>query len=207
MSSSPGTPVRAAHLQPGRRRRHDDAEGGCHPITGSDDRGRQHQRRCYQDDGRSGSLPCHASSLRTACRTQSRAAKLHPSPASSASTSCQATRSILRLDGASGFPRPARRAAGFQLFRVRQGLEPNDYKPMASIGAGVQPRSPPRRRYAVRGCQMRPGFASRSPRSRTPMRSTSVSKPADLLRVRRSGDWTHRGPNQPLVALRTRAPT
>jgi phage-related protein len=37
-----------------------------------------------------------------------------------------------------GFPGPARRAAGFQLFRVQQGLEPNDWKPMASIGAGVQ---------------------------------------------------------------------
>jgi phage-related protein len=37
-----------------------------------------------------------------------------------------------------GFPRPARRVAGFQLLRVQQGLEPNDWKPMASIGAGVQ---------------------------------------------------------------------
>mgnify|MGYP003485205739 FL=1 len=37
-----------------------------------------------------------------------------------------------------GFPRPTRRVAGFQLFRVQQGLEPNDWKPMASIGAGVQ---------------------------------------------------------------------
>ena len=37
-----------------------------------------------------------------------------------------------------GFPRSARRVAGFQLFRVQQGLEPNDWKPMASIGAGVQ---------------------------------------------------------------------
>jgi len=36
------------------------------------------------------------------------------------------------------FPQAARRAAGFQLFRVQQGLEPNDWKPMASIGAGVQ---------------------------------------------------------------------
>jgi phage-related protein len=36
------------------------------------------------------------------------------------------------------FPEPARRTAGFQLFRVHQGLEPNDSKPMASIGAGVQ---------------------------------------------------------------------
>ena len=37
-----------------------------------------------------------------------------------------------------GFPEPARRTAGFQLFRVQQGLDPNDWKPMASIGAGVQ---------------------------------------------------------------------
>ena len=37
-----------------------------------------------------------------------------------------------------GFPRPARRIAGFQLLRVQQGLEPNDWKPMASIGTGVQ---------------------------------------------------------------------
>ena len=36
------------------------------------------------------------------------------------------------------FPPPARRVAGFQLLRVQQGLEPNDWKPMASIGAGVQ---------------------------------------------------------------------
>ena len=36
------------------------------------------------------------------------------------------------------FPKPARRVAGFQLLRVQQGLEPNDWKPMASIGVGVQ---------------------------------------------------------------------
>jgi phage-related protein len=36
------------------------------------------------------------------------------------------------------FPRSARRVAGFQLFRVQQGLEPNDWKPMATVGAGVQ---------------------------------------------------------------------
>jgi phage-related protein len=28
--------------------------------------------------------------------------------------------------------------AGFQLLRVQQGLEANDWKPMASIGTGVQ---------------------------------------------------------------------
>jgi phage-related protein len=36
------------------------------------------------------------------------------------------------------FPKPARRIAGFQLLRVQQGLEPNDWKPMASVGVGVQ---------------------------------------------------------------------
>lgn len=36
------------------------------------------------------------------------------------------------------FPTDARRIAGFQLRRVQQGLEPNDWKPMPSIGAGVQ---------------------------------------------------------------------
>jgi len=36
------------------------------------------------------------------------------------------------------FPRLARRLAGFQLFRVQQGLAPNDWKAMASVGAGVQ---------------------------------------------------------------------
>ena len=35
-------------------------------------------------------------------------------------------------------PQAARRVAGFQLFRVQQGLEPTDWKPMVSIGAGVQ---------------------------------------------------------------------
>ncbi len=36
------------------------------------------------------------------------------------------------------FPPTARRIAGFQLLRVQQGLEPNDWKPMASIGSGVR---------------------------------------------------------------------
>ena len=36
------------------------------------------------------------------------------------------------------FPQDARRVAGFQLRRVQQGLEPNDWKPMTQVGAGVQ---------------------------------------------------------------------
>ena len=35
------------------------------------------------------------------------------------------------------FPQDARRVAGFQLRRVQQGLEPNDWKPMTTIGVGV----------------------------------------------------------------------
>ena len=36
------------------------------------------------------------------------------------------------------FPLDARRVAGFQLRRVQQGLDPNDWKPMTAVGAGVQ---------------------------------------------------------------------
>jgi len=38
----------------------------------------------------------------------------------------------------SRFPDHVRRIAGFQLWRVQQGLEPNDWKPMATVGLGVQ---------------------------------------------------------------------
>lgn len=36
------------------------------------------------------------------------------------------------------FPQDARRIAGFQLRRVQQGLEPNDWKPIPTVGAGVR---------------------------------------------------------------------
>jgi phage-related protein len=36
------------------------------------------------------------------------------------------------------FPEAARREAGFQLDRVQCGLEPEDWKPMSTIGAGVR---------------------------------------------------------------------
>jgi len=36
------------------------------------------------------------------------------------------------------FPALARRLAGFQLRRVQQGLEPDDWKPMRTIGPGVR---------------------------------------------------------------------
>jgi phage-related protein len=36
------------------------------------------------------------------------------------------------------FPKGARRSAGYQLDRVQRGLEPDDWKPMKTIGAGVR---------------------------------------------------------------------
>lgn len=36
------------------------------------------------------------------------------------------------------FPAEARRAAGFELGFVQQGLEPSDWKPMNNVGTGVQ---------------------------------------------------------------------
>jgi phage-related protein len=42
------------------------------------------------------------------------------------------------LDDLGEFPKIARRDAGYRLRRVRDGLEPQDWKPMNSIGAGVR---------------------------------------------------------------------
>lgn len=36
------------------------------------------------------------------------------------------------------FPESARREAGYQLDRVQHGLEPSDWKPMSTVGQGVQ---------------------------------------------------------------------
>jgi phage-related protein len=36
------------------------------------------------------------------------------------------------------FPDEAREDAGFQLFKVQQGKEPDNWKPMSTVGAGVQ---------------------------------------------------------------------
>ena len=42
------------------------------------------------------------------------------------------------LDDLRDFPAEARRQAGFDLYAVQRGLEPSDWKPMRSVGAGVQ---------------------------------------------------------------------
>lgn len=42
------------------------------------------------------------------------------------------------LDRLRAFPERARRNAGFQLDRVQRGLDPDEWKPMTTIGAGVK---------------------------------------------------------------------
>jgi phage-related protein len=42
------------------------------------------------------------------------------------------------LDDLRNFPDEARRAVGFELHSVQCGFEPRDWKPMPSIGRGVQ---------------------------------------------------------------------
>jgi phage-related protein len=42
------------------------------------------------------------------------------------------------LDGLRDFPASAHREAGYQLDRVQRGLDPDDWKPMTSVGPGVR---------------------------------------------------------------------
>jgi phage-related protein len=42
------------------------------------------------------------------------------------------------LDALRTFPESAKREAGYQIDKVQQGHEPDDWKPMAAIGAGVR---------------------------------------------------------------------
>ena len=41
------------------------------------------------------------------------------------------------LDDLKNFPASARRDAGFELSNVQSGLQPTDWKPMSTVGAGV----------------------------------------------------------------------
>ena len=36
-----------------------------------------------------------------------------------------------------GLPESVQETAGFQLFKVQQGKEPDDWKPMPAVGSGV----------------------------------------------------------------------
>jgi phage-related protein len=42
------------------------------------------------------------------------------------------------LDRLRDFPEDARRDAGYELYQVQKGLDPSDWKPMPTIGAGVR---------------------------------------------------------------------
>lgn len=42
------------------------------------------------------------------------------------------------LDDLRAFPEPARREAGYQLDKVQHGQAPSDWKPMVTVGKGVQ---------------------------------------------------------------------
>ena len=42
------------------------------------------------------------------------------------------------LDNVRQFSSKARQVVGYQLYKVQNGLEPSDWKPMPSIGAGVR---------------------------------------------------------------------
>jgi phage-related protein len=42
------------------------------------------------------------------------------------------------LDDLRGFPVDARREAGHQIDQVQRGLDPDDWKPMPTVGAGVK---------------------------------------------------------------------
>jgi len=42
------------------------------------------------------------------------------------------------LDDLCCFPAPARREAGYQLYQVQEGQDPDDWKPMNSVGQGVR---------------------------------------------------------------------
>ena len=42
------------------------------------------------------------------------------------------------LDRLRDFPEDARRQAGHELYQVQKGLDPSDWKPMPTIGAGVR---------------------------------------------------------------------
>lgn len=42
------------------------------------------------------------------------------------------------LDDLKKFPADARGDAGYELYRIQQGLDPTDWKPMKTVGAGVR---------------------------------------------------------------------
>ena len=102
------------------------------------------------------------------------------------------------LDDLRAFPDEARRAAGYQLGRVQQGLMPDDWKPMTTVGAGV---------YEIRihtGLEHRVfyiakyeeavyvihAFEKRTPQTRDADIAVARKRLADLLRLRKQKKGT-----------------
>jgi phage-related protein len=96
------------------------------------------------------------------------------------------------LDDVRAFPDEVRREAGYQLGRIQQGLMPDDWKPMATVGAGV---------YEIRihtGLEHRVfyvgkyedavhvihAFEKRTPRTRDADIALARTRLADVLRIR-----------------------
>ena len=101
-------------------------------------------------------------------------------------------------DDIRAFPEDARRLAGFQLRRVQQGLEPNDWKPMATIGPGVQEiRIHTTREHRVvyiakfvEAVYVVHAFEKRSRKTPKPDLDLARQRLQQLLLQRRSRGWT-----------------
>jgi len=91
-------------------------------------------------------------------------------------------------------PDSAQETAGFQLFKVQQGKEPDDWKPMSSVGAGVQEIRVRDERGAYRvfyvakfeeAVYVLHVFQKRSQKTAQPDLDLGKSRYADLLKWRR----------------------
>jgi phage-related protein len=91
-------------------------------------------------------------------------------------------------------PDSAQETAGFQLFKVQQGKEPDDWKPMPSVGAGVQEIRVRDERGAYRvfyvakfeeAVYVLHVFQKRSKKTAQPDLDLGKSRYADLLKWRR----------------------
>jgi len=91
-------------------------------------------------------------------------------------------------------PDSAKETAGFQLFKVQQGKEPDDWKPMPSVGAGVQEIRVRDERGAYRvfyvakfeeAVYVLHAFQKRSQKTAQPDLDLGKSRYADLLKWRR----------------------
>jgi phage-related protein len=91
-------------------------------------------------------------------------------------------------------PDSAQETAGFQLFKAQQGKEPDDWKPMPSVGAGVQEIRVRDERGAYRvfyvakfeeAVYVLHVFQKRSQKTAQPDLDLGKSRYADLLKWRR----------------------